>query len=106
MRITNGLVKAVFGRAALAGVALGGLLFVAGAPAAKAADRDDCERRIAKADYKLHEAIEHHGYYSKQADHWRHERHEAYERCERYGYRDRDDRYRDRDNYRDRDDRW
>jgi hypothetical protein len=102
MRIAKGLGNALFGRAALATAALGGLLFVAGAPAANAADRDNCERRIAKADYKLHEAIEHHGYYSRQAEHWRHERREAYERCERYGYRyhdrdDRDDRDWDRD---------
>ena len=95
MRIAKGLGNALFGRAALAAAALSGLLFLAGAPAANAADRDNCERRIAKADYKLHEAIEHHGYYSRQAEHWRHERREAYERCERYGYR-----YRDRDDYR------
>jgi hypothetical protein len=101
MRIAKGLGNALFGRAALATAALGGLLFVVGAPAANAADRDNCERRIAKADYKLHEAIEHHGYYSRQAEHWRHERREAYERCERYGYRyhDRDDRDWDRDRY-------
>jgi hypothetical protein len=95
MRIAKGLGKAVFGRAAIAAVVLSGLLFLAGAPAANAADRDSCERRIAKADYKLHEAIEHHGYYSRQAEHWRHERREAYEHCERYGYR-----YHDRDDYR------
>src|SRR6201984_653382 len=97
MRITKGWVHPVFGKAALATAALSGLLFLAGAPAANAADRDNCERRIAKADYKLHEAIEHHGYYSRQAEHWRHERREAYERCERYGYRDRDDYRYDRD---------
>lgn len=97
MRIAKGLGNALFGRAALATAALSGLLFLAGAPAANAADRDNCERRIAKADYKLHEAIEHHGYYSRQAEHWRHERREAYERCERYGYRDRDDYRYDRD---------
>jgi hypothetical protein len=104
MQLTKTLGHALFGKAALAAAALGALLFVAGAPAASAADRDDCQRRIDKAEYKLHEAIEHHGYYSRQADHWRHERHEAYERCSRYGYRDRDDRYRydhdgDRDRY-------
>jgi len=99
MGITKGLANKVFGKAALATAALGGLLFLAGAPAANAADRDSCDRRIAKADYKLHEAIEHHGYDSRQADHWRHERREAYQRCDRYGYRDRYDRGSDRDRY-------
>jgi hypothetical protein len=55
----------------------------------------------------LGEAIEDHGYYSRQADRWRHERHEAYEACGgggryyREGYsRDRDGYYRDeRGNY-------
>jgi len=83
----------------LAAAALGGLLFFAGAPKAQAADRDDCERRISRAEHRLHEAVEDHGYYSRQANHQRHELNEAYERCGRY--RDRDDRYRDynRDRY-------
>ena len=93
MQPNKGWFKAVFGKAALAAAILTGTLVLAGAPAASAIDRDSCERRISKADYKLHEAIEHHGYYSKQAQHWRHERHEAYEQCYRYGYRDRDDRW-------------
>lgn len=97
MRIAKGLVNTVFGKAALATAALSGVLFLAGPPPANAADRDSCERRIAKTDYKLHEAIEHHGYYSRQAEHWRHERREAYERCERYGHRY--DRDWDRDRY-------
>lgn len=99
MNISKGL-NAVFGKAALASAALGAMLVFAGAPAARAADRDDCAKRIHKAEYKLNEAIDRHGYYSKQAGHWRHERREAFRRCDRYGYgyrdRDRDDRYRDR----------
>lgn len=79
--------KTVFGKTALASAALGGLLFFAGTPNAKAADRDDCERRIARTEYRLREAIEDHGYYSRQARHWRHERREAYEHCYRYGDR-------------------
>jgi hypothetical protein len=73
--------KSLFGKTALATAALSGLLLFAGAPAMKAADRDDCRRRIAKTERKLHEAIEDHGYYSRQANHWRHERREARERC-------------------------
>jgi hypothetical protein len=68
-----------FGRAALAVATLAGLLLFAGAPNLRAGD--DCQRRVAKADHKLHEAIEHHGYQSEQAAHWRHALHEARERC-------------------------
>ena len=93
--------KSLFGKAALATAALGGFFFLAGAPAAQAANHDDCRRRIAHAVHELGEAIEDHGYDSRQANHWRHERHEAYESC--YGreyYRDRDGYYRDeRGNY-------
>jgi hypothetical protein len=46
-----------------------------------AADDDDCRERTARAEHKLHEAIEHHGYNSRQANHQRHELHEARERC-------------------------
>jgi len=67
------------GNAAIAAVALAGFLMFAGAPRARA--DDDCQRRIAKADHNLHEAIEHHGYESKQAEHWRHELHNAREHC-------------------------
>jgi hypothetical protein len=98
--------KQLFGKAALAAAALGGFFLFAGAPSAKA---DSCQRRIAHAEHELGEAIEDHGYYSSQADHWRHERHEAYEACGRYRddsryqqrfYRDRDGYYRDeRGNY-------
>lgn len=110
--------KLLFGKAALAAAALGGF-FLFAAPSAKA---DSCQRRIAHAEHELGEAIEDHGYYSRQADHWRHERHEAYEACGRYRddyryqqrfYRDRDGYYRDeRGNYyrydadRDRDRDW
>ena len=103
MRLHTHLRKSLFGKAALATATLGGLLFFTGAPGAQAADRDDCQRRIAKIDRKLNDAIEDHGYYSKQAEHWRHERREAYERCYgreyRYRYYDRDDHRYDRDRY-------
>lgn len=63
----------LLGKATLATAALGGLLLFAGAPSAKANDGSYGDRRIDRAEWKLHEAIEHHGYYSRQADHWRHE---------------------------------
>ena len=99
--------RTMFGKAALATAALGGFFLLAGAPSAKA---DSCQRRVAKTEHELGEAIEDHGYYSRQANHWRHERSEAYERC--YGrdyrsnwnrdgyYRDQNGYYRDYDRYR------
>jgi hypothetical protein len=70
----------LFGRTALAAAALGSFLFFSSVPQLRA-DNDDCQRRIARADHKLHEAIAHHGYQSKQAERGRHELHEARERC-------------------------
>jgi dienelactone hydrolase len=70
--------RGFFVRAALAAAVMAGLLAFGGAPRAMA---DDCQRRIAKADHKLHEAIEHHGWNSEQAEHWRHELREERERC-------------------------
>ena len=48
---------------------------------------DGCQRRIAHADHELHEAIEHHGRESKQAEHERHELQEAREQCWRENHR-------------------
>ncbi|PYT71695.1 MAG: hypothetical protein DMG39_12230 [Acidobacteria bacterium] len=73
--------KRFLGRSVLAGAALLGLLAFAATPRASADDYDRCQRRVAKADHKLHEAIEHHGQYSRQANHARHELREARERC-------------------------
>ena len=61
-------------------VALAGVFMFAAAPRLRA-DDDDCHRRIYKADQKLHEAIEHHGYNSRQADHARDRLRDARERC-------------------------
>lgn len=49
--------------------------------APRAVADDACYKRTVHAERKLHQAIDHHGYYSRQADHWRHELHEARERC-------------------------
>ena len=68
-------------KSVLAAAALMGFLSLTATPRAFAYDYDGCQRRIAKADHRLHEAIEHHGAYSRQADHARHELREARERC-------------------------
>ncbi len=84
MQVHKHLMKSVFGKTTLAAAVLSGFLFFAGAPSAKANDWDDCNRRAAYAEFRLHQSIAYFGYYSPQAAYWRHERHEAYERLERY----------------------
>jgi hypothetical protein len=95
----------LLGKATLATAALGGFLLFAGAPAAKADDGRDGDRRVDRAEWNLHEAIEHHGYYSRQAEHWRHELREEQERRrrehERGARRDYDQHRYDRDRDRD-----
>ena len=104
------------GRMLLAGAALAAFLLFAGAPQVRADHERNCQRRIAKADHRLHEAIEHHGYRSEQAEHARHELGEERQRCwdtyhrwwnedDRRWHTDRDwhdddhERYRDHDNH-------
>jgi hypothetical protein len=75
--------SSLFGKTALAVLALGGVLF-ANAPAAKAANSwEDCNRRINYTDWRYHQAVERFGPYSHEARHWAYERHEAYEHCRR-----------------------
>lgn len=101
------------GRMTLAGGALAAFLLFAGAPQLRA-DEHSCQKRIAKADHRLHEAIEHHGYRSEQAEHARHELGEERERCwstyhrwwdedEHRWHSDRDWRDDDHEHYRDHD---
>jgi hypothetical protein len=71
-------------------VGKGAALF-GGAPSAKANDGDDSNRRVAYAEFRLHQSILYFGYYSPQAAYWRHDRHETYEQLERYRHRDRDE---------------
>ena len=86
--------KRSFRRAMLAAVALFGMLAFAAPPRASAESYDACQRRIAKADHRLHEAVEHHGWDSRQADRARRDLHEARERCwnERHRWWDEDGR--------------
>jgi hypothetical protein len=88
MRLHKHLLKSMFGKAALAAAVLSGFLLFAGAPSAKANDWDDCNRRVAYAEFRLHQSTVYFGYYSPQAAYWRHERHEAYERLEFYRHRE------------------
>ena len=92
--------KKFFSRVVLATAALGMLAF-AGTPRASAESYDKCQRRIYKADRKLHGAVEHHGWNSRQADRARFELRQVRERCwrERHRWWDEDGRrwHNDRD---------
>jgi hypothetical protein len=73
-------ISSLFGKAAVAATLLAGFLMLTAVPLLRADDRD-CQRRIARADHKLDQAVAHHGYRSKQADRARNELREARERC-------------------------
>lgn len=84
MQLHKKIMHSLFGRLLLATTVLSGFLLFAGTPSAKANYWDDCNRRLAYTDWRLHQAIAYYGYYSQQADYWRHERYEARVRLERY----------------------
>jgi len=48
---------------------------------------DDCQKRTAKADHNLHEAIQKHGVNSSQAEHWRQELAAARSYCWEHDHR-------------------
>ena len=72
--------KHYLGKTALMAAAFAAFAMLGATPSLRANDQD-CQKRINKADHKLHEAIEHHGYRSSQADHARHDLTEAREHC-------------------------
>jgi len=74
--MTQRLDSWLFGRL-FALIALAGMLGLSG----QVVRADDCQRRVEQADHRLHEAIEHRGYQSEEAEHARHELREARERC-------------------------
>ena len=72
----------------------GGLLLFSGGTGVRAADFEGCRRNIEKWESRLERDIDHHGVYSRQANHDRHELDEARENCERRygnGWRDNHD---------------
>ena len=74
------VLKSMFGKAVLASAVLAGALCFAGAPKAQADERD----RVVRYDsYRVHRAVERHGFYSPRADYWRSERREALDRGDR-----------------------
>lgn len=79
-------IQARVGKAAVIATVLIGFLTFAAVPRLHA-DDNNCQRRISKADHRLHNAIEHHGRESRQAERARQELHEARERCWNNGHR-------------------
>ena len=67
------------GQSMLCAAALAAFMLIGAAPRAFA--DNDCQRRIARADHRVHEAAEHHGWNSPQAQHARAKLHEAREHC-------------------------
>jgi hypothetical protein len=78
MQLHKRLLKFVFGKAALAAIALGGSLFFAGAPSAQAGQVYAYQRPVVRYEVR-------HGYYSPAANYWRYERRDAFA----HGWRDR-----------------
>ena len=56
-----------FAKAAMAAATLSGFLLFAGTPAVRANEEDACRDRTARADHRLHEVAERHGWDSPQA---------------------------------------
>lgn len=69
-----------YGKLLVTGAALTGVLLFTSAPGSRA-DESECQHRIAEADHHLHEAVEHHGWDSPQAQHARNDLHAERERC-------------------------
>ena len=70
----------LFGKTALATAVLAGLLMFTGVPSLRA-DNDECQRRVVRAEHRLHEAIEQYGNGSKQAERRRRELRAQREYC-------------------------
>jgi hypothetical protein len=68
----------------IAAVVLSGSLLLIGAPRMQA---DSCQHRLARADHRLHEAAERHGWESREAQHARVQLHEAREYCWAHSHR-------------------
>jgi len=81
MKLQSLNMKSALRKAVLVAAGLGAVAF-AGAPRAQAGNSYDCQQRVEAAEYRLEEAIEHYGYYSRQANYQRHELQEEQRSCE------------------------
>ena len=78
--------KSFWIRMGLAAVTLAAMLILMGAPVARA-DEASCQRHIARADHRLHVAVEHHGWESRQAADARQQLRQAREYCWSHAHR-------------------
>ena len=69
-----------YGKLLVTLAALVGVLLFSGAPRVSAGE-SECQHRTEKADHHLHDAINHHGWDSRQAEHARQELKEARQYC-------------------------
>lgn len=76
-----------FGKLCLGTITLAGFLGLSVATPTLRADDDDCQRRVVRADHQLHEAAEHHGWDSPQAQRARERLQEARRLCWERGHR-------------------
>jgi hypothetical protein len=72
--------KSVWASMGFVVVMLAAMLIFMGAPSVRA-DESACQRRISRADHRLHEAVEHHGWESRKAGEARQQLREAREYC-------------------------
>jgi hypothetical protein len=75
-RFNNSLIR----KTVLAAAVLAGFLMFTAVPLVRADERD-CQRRVARADHRLDQAVARHGFRSRQAQRARQELRQARERC-------------------------
>ncbi|MGH9740462.1 MAG: hypothetical protein ACRD4X_18030 [Candidatus Acidiferrales bacterium] len=73
-----------YSKLTLAAAGLTGFVMLCGAPQLRA---DSCQKRTERAAHHLHEAVEHHGVNSREADHARRQLSDAREYCWDHGHR-------------------
>ena len=78
--------KSFWGKTTIAAAVLSGSLLFLGAPGLRA-EYESCQRRLARADHRLHDAARRHGWESRQAQHARVQLHEAREYCWAHSHR-------------------
>lgn len=76
--------KSWYSKLTLAAAGLMGFVMLCGAPQLRA---DSCQKRTESAAHHLHEAVEHHGVNSREADHARRQLSDAREYCWDHGHR-------------------
>jgi hypothetical protein len=86
MEIENRGTRSFWVRTGFAAAGLAGALIFLGAPAVRG-NEAACQRRIAKADHRVHEAAERHGWESRQAINARQQLREAREYCWSHAHR-------------------